>query len=216
MSINNSIKIGVKITAPPTLIAYSDNHARNVWEMHAERERTSGNAIDYFIIRSHESAHPSLLFTDNSVPHSIKAGDIVEITGEVRSRDSLNRKRRLQHIYADKIEFADSTEKNAVQLCGYICTKINTYKNPRSGRKHASCKINVKSNNGRYQYINIVALRDLADVLEKMHIGKLVAINGLLQYREYTKIHDGEIRVRAVYEVTAKSIKELNEENKHE
>lgn len=209
---NNNIKIGVKITSPPTLVAYSDNHARSVWEMHAERERLSGNAIDYFTIRFHESAHPSLLFTDNLPPRNIKAGDIVEITGEVRSSDSLNRKKRLQHIYADKIEFAGSTEKNAVRLCGRICTKIDTYKNPRSGRKHASCKISVKSNNGR-NYINVVALYDLADALEKMHMDAFVVINGLLQHREYTKIYDGEMHVIGVYEVTVKSIEALNKRN---
>lgn len=219
MSKNNNITIGVKITTPPVMIAHSDDHRRNIWEMRAERERMSGNATDYFTIRFPESAYPSWSADNKINPklREVKAGDIVELVGEICSNDSLNRKERFAHIYADQIEFADTVEKNSVQLCGRVCTKINTYENPRNNRKYAAFKVSVKSKGSRH-YISIAASGEPAAAIEKIGVGELVEIRGLLQYREYTKLNDGVMHVRGIYEVSAKTIvtmdlKENGEDN---
>lgn len=198
MSKNNSITIGVKVIAPPTIIAHSDDHARNMWEMRAERERKSGNATDYFAVRFNGSACP-LLITNRC---GIKTGDVVELTGEICSRSILNRKEIFEHIYADSIKAMKTTEKNTVRLCGNISSSINIFQNPRTKRKHASFKLSVKSRGCRH-YIRVTASGELADDIKEIGTGGLVELEGRLQYREYTKEVDGVAYVRGICEVSA-------------
>lgn len=203
MSKNNSITIGVKVIAPPTIIAHSDDHARNMWEMRVERERKSGNATDYFAVRFNGSDCPLLTTNDNdSSRRSIKTGDIVELMGEVCSRGILNRKEIFEHIYAVTVKVTNTTEKNTVRLCGNISSSINMFQNPRTKRKHASFKLSVKSRGCRH-YIRVTASGELADDIKEIGTGGLVELEGRLQYREYTKEVDGVAYVRGICEVSA-------------
>lgn len=205
MSRNNRITIGVKVIAPPTVIAHSKNHTRNMWEMHVERERKSGNVTDYFMVRFNESACPLKISNDDNSECGIKTGDFVELTGEICSRDTLNRKETLEHIYADYIKITNSVEKNLVRLCGYICPNINIFKDPHKRRKHVAFKLSVKSKGCR-NYIRIAASGELADIVEKIGVGGLVDVDGRMQYREYTKTDDGTVNIRGVCEVSARAI----------
>lgn len=172
MSKNNSITIGVKVVAPPAIIAHSDDHARNMWEMRVERERKSGNTTDYFVVRFSGSACPLLITNDNDLSRcSIKTGEIVELTGEVCSRDILNCKEIFEHIYADAIKVTDTTEANAVRLCGRISSGINMFKDPHTGRKYAAFKLGVKSRGFR-QYIRVRVSGESADTVEKNRRGR--------------------------------------------
>ena len=206
MSKNNSIIIGVKVVAPPTIIAHSDDHTRSMWEMRVERERISGNATDYFAVRFNGSACPLLITNDNDRSRcSIKTGDIIELVGEVCSRSILNRKEIFEHIYADTIKVADTTEKNTVRLCGRVSSSINMFKDPNTGRKHAAFKLSVKSRGFR-QYIRVRASGELADIVEKIGAGGLIELDGRMQYREYTKANNGVVHVRGICEISAGSI----------
>lgn len=204
MSKNNSIIIGVKVIMPPTIIAHSNNGARNIWEMRVERERKSGNATDFFTVRFPESAYPPYFFNNKINPNlrRVRPGDIVELTGEICSRDILDQKKIFEHIYAEHIEITDTMEKNFVRLCGRVCSNITIFKEPHNERKHAAFKLSIKSG-GRRHYIRIAASGELADAVEGIGAGGLVEVNGRMQYREYTKINDGETYVRGVCEVSA-------------
>lgn len=211
MSKNNNIIIGVKVITPPTIIAHSHDHTRNMWEMSVERERKSGNATDYFTVRFNESAYHALTLGNNDSVEcsSIKTGDIVELTGEVCSKSILNHSQRLEHIYADNIKMTNTMEKNAVHLCGRISSSINIFKNPHTGRKHVTFKLSVKSKGCRH-YIRITASGELADAVKEIGTGGLVELDGRIQYREYTKEVDGVTYVRGICEVSSRKVLELD------
>lgn len=204
MSKNNSIIIGVKVIMPPTIIAHSNDSARNIWEMRVERERKSGNATDFFTVRFPESAYPPYFFDNKINPklRRFKVGDMVELTGEVCSRDILDQEKIFEHIYAEHIEATDTMEKNFVRLCGRICSNISIFREPHNGRKHAAFKLSIKSG-GRRHYIRIAASGELADAVEGIGVGGLAEVDGRMQYREYTKVNDGETYVRGICEVSA-------------
>lgn len=215
MSKNNRIIIGVKVIMPPTIIAHSNNSARNIWEMRVERERKSGNATDFFTVRFPESAYPPYFFDNKINPNlrRVKPGDIVELTGEICSRDILNRKKIFEHIYAEHIEATDTMEKNFVRMRGRICSNISMFKEPHNGRKHAAFKLSVKSGGCRH-YIRVAASGESADTIERIGTGGLVELDGRMQYREYTKVNNGETYVRGICEVSAGKVVAVDLEKK--
>ena len=150
---------------------------------------------------------------------NFKVGDMVYITGQVRSYNNYvadeNRNKLILTVFArdcECVEINDTRSPNEVFLNGYIC-KPPIYRTTPFGREIADLLLAVNRSYNKSDYIPCITWGRNARFCEKLNVGDNIRVWGRMQSRGYQKkLPDGEVSERVAYEVSASKI-EIDEEN---
>lgn len=112
-----------------------------------------------------------------------RAGDVVEILGEVRTRNDNGRVRVF--IFVNDIYLTTAGDSNSVNLDGHIC-KDTVYRLTPLGREITDIILAVNRRHGT-DYIPCVAWGRAARMTERLNTGDFIQLSGRLQSREYNK-----------------------------
>ena len=145
----------------------------------------------------------------------IKAGDFVEIIGEVRTRNvpDGDRKKLDIFVFAKDIKISDKQEyKNDVFLNGFICKEPIERTTPL-GRVITDVLVASQRNlNFKSDYIPCVAWGRNALRVSDMVVGNELYISGRMQSRMYKKQVNDEKEERIAYELSISGIELVKNE----
>ncbi len=162
------------------------------------------------------------LFPDNNIEGQF-AGNWIEIEGELRSYNKkdndkthlcLNAFAKEMEIYDTKqeIESVTKSNKNFIFLDGYICKKSKTRVTPKSNVFITDLLIAVNRKYGRSDYVPSIVWGREAIWAGKLDVGTRVQLEGRFQSREYTKYVNNQEETKIAYELSVKSIQEVEED----
>lgn len=145
--------------------------------------------------------------------NGIKSGDLVSVTGQLRSynKNYENRTRLILTAFAKSIDENGEAEENPnnVILNGYVC-KEPTYRKTPFGREITDVIIAVNRAFNRSDYIPTICWGKNALLCKELPVGTNVMIKGRLQSREYTKRNGDDFEIRTAYEVSVGEIEEIS------
>lgn len=145
--------------------------------------------------------------------NGIKSGDLVSVTGQLRSynKNYENRTRLILTAFAKSIDENGEAEENPnnVILNGYVC-KEPTYRKTPFGREITDVIIAVNRAFNRSDYIPTICWGKNALLCKDLPVGTNVMIKGRLQSREYTKRNGDDFEIRTAYEVSVGEIEEIS------
>lgn len=136
-------------------------------------------------------------------------GDIVKITGELRSHNTNNKV--IIYVFANSIEeIKFISYENKVHLHGFLCKKPIYRKTPK-GRIITDLLIAVnRKNSNKSDYINSIAWGKNAKISKDFAIGDEVIIEGRFQSRDYIKkLKEDKKEKRTAYELSISNIKKI-------
>lgn len=148
----------------------------------------------------------------------IKVGDLVSITGQIRSYnnfiESENRNRLVLTVFARDYELLSGDENvnpNDVYLNGYIC-KPPVYRTTPFGREIADLLIAVNRSYNKSDYIPCITWGRNARFGSKLCVGDNLRIWGRMQSRCYQKKQEnGEIIDKVAYEVSVSKLEMITD-----
>lgn len=144
----------------------------------------------------------------------LKENEAFGIVGEVRTRDYENctGKRCVEVlVFVNEVLEYCGRDKNHLEIDGFICKKP-IYREKQLGRK--ICDLLVASNRlcHKSDYIPCISWGRNAIASSLFEVGEHVSVKGRLQSRIYTKkLNETEIEERVAYEVSAESVKVIND-----
>jgi len=145
----------------------------------------------------------------------IVEGDLVTITGQIRTRNQKEgeRNRLLVFGYAMEItkiteeEFNKIEDKNHVEITGFICKKP-VYRKTPTGRKISDLLIASNRQYNKSDYIPSIAWGINATFARNLEVGEKISLIGRFQSRTYTKKDENDNPIEKIaYEI---SISQLN------
>ena len=169
-------------------------------------KRQSGNTDTLRMIISNK-------LLSNEKMTMIKNNEEIIVSGEYRSRNVIeNDKSKLQlYIFAQSIVNETDLEfNNYCELDGYICKKP-VVRNTPFGRTIADMMLAVNRTNKKSDYIPIILWGRNANFVETLDVGSFIKIVGRIQSRTYNKQEGDRNIVHVAYEVSAKSIMLIGE-----
>lgn len=148
----------------------------------------------------------------------IKIGDLVNITGQIRSYnnfiESENRNRLVLTVFARDYEllpYEENRNPNDVYLNGYIC-KPPVYRTTPFGREIADLLVAVNRSYNKSDYIPCITWGRNARFGSKLCVGDNLRIWGRMQSRHYQKkLDDGEAIDKIAYEVSVSKLEMVME-----
>lgn len=148
-------------------------------------------------------------------PESTCVGDVVRISGQFRSHNSVGEKPAVRlYVFVQQITFEDvnTTHINSIYLDGFICKKPS-YRNTPSGKEISDLLVSVRRSYGRADYIPCICWGRNAKFASGLCVGDRILICGRIQSREYVKkISEYEAETRIAYEVSIRNIRLVVEE----
>ena len=160
----------------------------------------------------------NLLVPRYEIETKLFKGKLVEIVGQVRTRNRTdeNRKRHLDvFIFVTAIRMYDEyvgeySNLNLVYLKGYLC-KPPVFKVTPLGRRIADLHVAVNGLNGKGKsaYIPVITWGRNAVWSACFEIGTQVELYGRMQSRKYIQRINGNEEMRTAYEVSASLIQEV-------
>ena len=141
-----------------------------------------------------------------------KEGDIIELTGNLRSYSQKldNNKNKVSLYVFTYFDIPETEDVNKVELDGRIC-KIEPLRKTKDGKINlhfilANNLIIDESNQKLNSYIPCIAWNNLARDLSKLQVNDQIKVIGELHSREYKKeLDNGEIEIRVAHECLIKS-----------
>lgn len=172
------------------------NHGKNFYRFILEVPRLSG-AIDRLPIMAGESCILSL---------DPCAGEMLTITGQVRSHNyrSEDGRHLLIFVFASTITVEDGEPINDVYLEGPLCREP-TFRRTPLGREICDAMLAVPRPFHRADYLPCILWGRTAQLVSSCHTSDVVAIQGRLQSRVYTKVTAEGSEERTAYEISALS-----------
>lgn len=184
-------------------IEYShESHGEKFYKFYFSTERKSG-AVDTL-----------KCVVSKWMVYKLKENEAFGIVGEVRTRnyDDYNGKRCVEVlVFVNEVLEYCGRDKNHIEIDGFIC-KEPIYRETPLGRK--ICDLLVASNRlcSKSDYIPCISWGRSAIASSILDIGEHILVQGRLQSRIYTKkLNETEIEERVAYEVSAESVKVINE-----
>ena len=144
----------------------------------------------------------------------LKENEAFGIVGEVRTRnhDDNNGKKCMEvFVFVNNVLEYCGADKNHLEIDGFIC-KEPIYRETPLGRK--ICDLLVASNRlcHKSDYIPCISWGRNAIASSLLEVGEHVSVKGRLQSRIYTKkLNETEIEERVAYEISAESVKVIND-----
>lgn len=145
----------------------------------------------------------------------IKKGNMVEISGQIRSYNnySENKNRLILTVFVREIKEVDlSTQNknpNQVTLNGYICKKP-IYRTTPFGREITDILLAVNRAYNKSDYIPCISWGRNAVFSNRLEVGENLLISGRMQSRIYQKkLENGETFEKTAYEVSISKIEVL-------
>ena len=162
----------------------------------------------------------SVLISENFLlQNKVAPGIRLDIEGQIRSFNKLNKESNksqlLISVFVLSVKTADtSNDVNDVYLLGNIC-KAPTKRTTPFGRIITDMLVAVNRAYGKSDYLPIIIWGRNAVFAENLYVGLRVELVGRLQSREYEKrIDENSTETRTAYEVSASSIKVIEQEAK--
>ena len=147
----------------------------------------------------------------------VQTGDLVEITGQFRSYNSLENgdNRLILTVFAKDITLCDIASKNpnSLYLNGYVC-KEPIYRTTPFGREITDILLAVNRTYNKSDYIPVIAWGRNARYCKGFKVGDNVKIWGRIQSREYQKkISEAETITKTAYEVSVSKLELVGNDN---
>lgn len=177
-----------------------ENHGKRFYSFPLEVERLSGT-MDVL---------PVLLPEHVLCRMDLSGGDMLEITGQIRTynnRDSEERK-LVVSVYAETLMACEGEPCNEVALTGTIC-KPPMFRQTPLGRQICDVMLAVNRPYHRADYIPCIFWGGAAREVGCRPVGTVLRLEGRMQSREYIKVLGEESRMRTAYEVSAMNVEIL-------
>ena len=138
------------------------------------------------------------------------AGDMVTVTGQIRSHNQRDREGRhlLIFIFASHVAAECGEPVNEVYLEGPLCREPNFRRTPL-GRDICDIMLAVPRAFHRADYLPCILWGKTAQEISSYHTRDVIALRGRLQSRVYTKVTAEGAQDRTAYEISAMSAEVL-------
>ena len=180
-----------------------ENHGRKFYRFILDVPRLSG-AVDTLPV----IAEDRLL---NAV--DLSGGEMLTVTGQIRSHN--RRTDGVRHlmifVFASTITAEDGEPVNQVYLEGPLCREP-TYRLTPLGREICDAMLAVPRAFHRADYLPCILWGRIAQQVSQCHTSDVVAIEGRLQSRIYTKLTENGPQERTAYEISALTAQVLEED----
>ena len=180
-----------------------ENHGRGFYRFFLEVPRLSG-AVDTLPI-----------IVDSQLLQKIdpSAGDMIFVKGQIRSHNQREEgiRRLLIYVFALEICVEDGEPENKVVLEGPLCREP-TYRHTPLGREICDVMLAIPRAFHRADYLPCILWGRIAQEISSCHTRDVIAVEGRLQSRVYTKLTEEGPKERTAYEISALTA-EIIEEN---
>ena len=199
--ITNSISLRGMLKTIPEFS--HENHGKQFYRFFLEVPRLSG-AVDTLPIIAEEQLLCKLDPT---------AGDMIYVKGQIRSHNQREEgvRRLLIYVFASVICIDDGEPENKVLLEGPLCREP-TYRHTPLGREICDAMLAVPRAFHRADYLPCILWGRIAQEISGCHTRDVIAVEGRLQSRVYTKLTEDGPKERTAYEISALTA-EVVEEN---
>ena len=179
-----------------------ENHGKKFYRFYLEVERLSG-AVDTLPVIAEMSVLEQLDLT---------AGSRIRAEGQVRSHNITDDSGRhlLIFVFATELYAEDGPAVNTLRLSGAICREP-TYRRTPLGREICDVMLAVPRAFRRADYLPCILWSRMAQIASECHTRDILAIDGRLQSRVYSKYVDDQLIERTAYEVSALTAEVLTE-----
>lgn len=144
----------------------------------------------------------------------LKENEAFGIVGEVRTRnhDDNNGKKCMEvFVFVNNVLEYCGADKNHLEIDGFIC-KPPIYRETPLGRKISDLLVASNRLCSKSDYIPCISWGRSAIASSILEVGEHVLVQGRFQSRIYTKkLSETEIEERVAYEVSAESVKVIND-----
>lgn len=171
-----------------------ENHGKRFYTFSLEVERLSGT-VDIL---------PVLMPEQVLWQMDLSGGDMLEITGQIRTFNShsAESRRLIISVYAQSLTSCEGVYLNEVELTGTICKPPVCRMTPL-GRQICDVMLAVNRSYHRADYIPCILWGQTARLAGECAVGTQLHLTGRLQSRQYVKMVDEESITRTAYEVSA-------------
>lgn len=187
----NSVQLRGTAVGEPQLS--HENHGQRFCRFPLSVQRLSGQSDVLYIIATQEQLRALLPLT----------GRRLEAAGQLRSfnnKSGLGSKLVIS-VFAQTLLPAGGEDLNHIQLRGVICKPPVLRRTPL-GRCISDMMLAVNRRYGRADYLPCIAWGQVAMVTGRMAVGQVLALEGRVQSRKYTKVVEGCAQERTAYEVS--------------
>lgn len=171
-----------------------ENHGRRFFRFPLEVPRLSGTTDTLQVMAPEE-------LLENA---PVGDGDMVEVTGQIRSFNSRGETGRklIISVYAEHLQICTGEPANQVELAGTVC-KEPIYRRTPLGREICDVMLAVNRPYRRTDYLPCILWGRAAREAAQLGVGARLTLTGRLQSREYLKVLDGVGQRRTAYEISA-------------
>ena len=171
-----------------------ENHGKRFYRFYLEVQRLSG-ARDILPVIAQESLLQAM---------DLSGGDMITVTGQVRSHNSREGgiRRLLIFIFAASVTAEYGDPINELTIEGPIC-KEPTYRRTPLGREICDVMLAVPRAFRRADYLPCILWGRMAQEVSQCHTRDRICIQGRLQSRIYTKLTEDGPEERTAYEISA-------------
>ena len=171
-----------------------ENHGKRFYSFSLEVERLSGT-VDTLPILMPEQVLWQM---------DLSGGDMLEITGQIRTFNShsAENRRLIISVYAQSLISCEGVFLNEVELTGTICKPPVCRMTPL-GRQICDVMLAVNRPYHRADYIPCILWGQTARLAGDCVVGTQLHLTGRLQSRQYVKLIEGQSITKTAYEVSA-------------
>ena len=171
-----------------------ENHGKRFYRFYLEVGRLSGTK-DILPIVAQESLLQNM---------DLSGGDMITVTGQVRSHNSRENgiRRLLIFIFATSVTAEYGEPINTLTIEGPIC-KEPAYRRTPLGREICDVMLAVPRAFRRADYLPCILWGKMAQQVSQCHTSDRIRIQGRLQSRIYTKLTEDGPEERTAYEISA-------------
>lgn len=146
-------------------------------------------------------------------PLALEEGELVELSGEVRSFNNRSGQgsRLVISVLARTLERSTEEPENRLTLTGSLC-KLPVYRRTPLGRDICDLLLAVNRRYGRTDYLPCISWGSLALMCRDLDVGTRLLLDGRLQSRIYHKDLDGVKVPHTAFEVSVMTMELLEEE----
>lgn len=187
---NELLLRGIVLAEP---ILSHENHGRRFYRFPLSIQRLSGQSDELEVLAGEEQLAGLLPME----------GRRIALEGQLRSfnNKSGTGSRLVITVYAKAIRETDQEDCNQIHLQGVLCKPPVLRRTPL-GRCISDMMIAVNRRYGRADYLPCIAWGQVAMITGRMEVGTVIALEGRVQSRSYTKVIDGQTEERTAYEVS--------------
>ncbi len=139
----------------------------------------------------------------------IDVGDLLEITGEFRSKnmDVDGRRRLILYVFAQDVQICIESfdHENKIELAGFLC-KTPIHRTTPLGREIADIMLAVNRRYGRCDYIPCLAWGRDSVFVQSLRQSDMLHILGRIQSRNYIKKTEAGEREMTAWEISCSQI----------